>query len=162
MTSTQADPIYTISSNAVFETFDDEVLVINMVSGSYFAMDEIALGVWTLLQERNSLSQIIGTTEQRYEGDPTAIAEAIKSLVGELEQEGLIVRAEEGTAVPPSVASASSGDAATRPKFQKPVISKFTDMQELLLLDPIHEVDEQGWPHAKAAPVAETPSDPAS
>jgi hypothetical protein len=28
-------------------------------------------------------------------------------------------------------------------------LQKFTDMQELLLLDPIHEVDERGWPHRK-------------
>jgi hypothetical protein len=26
------------------------------------------------------------------------------------------------------------------------MLQKFTDMQDLLLLDPIHEVDESGWP----------------
>jgi hypothetical protein len=26
------------------------------------------------------------------------------------------------------------------------VLQKYTDMADLLLLDPIHEVDEQGWP----------------
>ncbi|MBN2286366.1 MAG: hypothetical protein JXI43_07950, partial [Tissierellales bacterium] len=31
--------------------------------------------------------------------------------------------------------------------FKKPVIDKFEDMQEMLLLDPIHEVNDQGWPH---------------
>ena len=36
---------YTTSPNAVFETFDDEVIVINMVSGSYFALDSNARGV---------------------------------------------------------------------------------------------------------------------
>ena len=35
-------------------------------------------------------------------------------------------------------------------QFEFPIIEKFTDMQELLLLDPIHEVDEKGWPHQAA------------
>ena len=30
--------------------------------------------------------------------------------------------------------------------FEAPVLSKYTDMQELLLLDPIHDVDDMGWP----------------
>jgi hypothetical protein len=29
------------------------------------------------------------------------------------------------------------------------VLERYTDMQELLLLDPIHDVDESGWPHRK-------------
>jgi len=33
--------------------------------------------------------------------------------------------------------------------FEKPKLQKFTDMQDLLLLDPIHEVDEAGWPHTR-------------
>jgi hypothetical protein len=38
--------------------------------------------------------------------------------------------------------------------FVAPVLHKHTDMQDLLLLDPIHEVDETGWPSVKkdAAP----------
>jgi hypothetical protein len=32
-----------------------------------------------------------------------------------------------------------------------PVLNKYTDMQDLLLLDPIHEVDERGWPNSVEA-----------
>ena len=36
--------------------------------------------------------------------------------------------------------------------FQSPEIQKFTDMEDLLLIDPIHEVDEEaGWPNIKDA-----------
>ncbi|MBX3014591.1 MAG: hypothetical protein KF832_23935 [Caldilineaceae bacterium] len=35
--------------------------------------------------------------------------------------------------------------------FETPVLNEFTDMQERLLLDPIHEVDHAGWPHRKVA-----------
>ena len=37
----------------------------------------------------------------------------------------------------------------------EPVLEKYTDMQELLLLDPIHDVEEAGWPKAKPGAAAE-------
>jgi hypothetical protein len=30
--------------------------------------------------------------------------------------------------------------------FTDPVIEIYTDLQDLLLLDPIHDVDDRGWP----------------
>jgi hypothetical protein len=33
--------------------------------------------------------------------------------------------------------------------FVPPSLAKFQDMQDLLLLDPIHETDEPGWPARK-------------
>ena len=36
--------------------------------------------------------------------------------------------------------------------FNAPVLNKYTDMQDLLLLDPIHEVDATGWPSIKPIP----------
>jgi hypothetical protein len=34
-------------------------------------------------------------------------------------------------------------------KFEAPVLQKYTDMQDLLLLDPIHDTDETGWPNIR-------------
>ena len=36
---------------------------------------------------------------------------------------------------------------STRVAFEAPVLEKYTDMQTLLLVDPVHEVDDRGWPH---------------
>ncbi len=33
--------------------------------------------------------------------------------------------------------------------YAPPALETYTDMQELLLLDPIHDVDETGWPAAR-------------
>ena len=30
--------------------------------------------------------------------------------------------------------------------FEAPSLEKYTDMQDLVLLDPVHEVDQTGWP----------------
>ena len=40
--------------------------------------------------------------------------------------------------------------------FVAPQLHKYTDMQELLLLDPIHDVDQEGWP-ATTESNADTP-----
>jgi hypothetical protein len=32
--------------------------------------------------------------------------------------------------------------------FQAPALEKHSDMQDLILLDPVHEVGPRGWPHA--------------
>lgn len=33
--------------------------------------------------------------------------------------------------------------------FESILFEKYDDMKELILLDPIHEVDARGWPHQK-------------
>jgi hypothetical protein len=45
-------------------------------------------------------------------------------------------------------ALAQAGGAANG-VFTRPVLTKFTDMQDLLLLDPIHDVNSSGWPAKK-------------
>jgi len=54
------------------------------------------------------------------------------------------VRAEEN-------GSSAPVEAAPRAKepFERPVLEKFTDVQELLALDPVHDVDGSGWPRPK-------------
>jgi hypothetical protein len=39
-----------------------------------------------------------------------------------------------------------------RVPFTPPVLGVYTDMQEFMLVDPVHQVDEAaGWPHVKPA-----------
>ena len=43
-----------------------------------------------------------------------------------------------------------SQDGGERVPFVAPSFTTFTDMQDIILLDPVHEVDTRGWPHASA------------
>lgn len=176
MIPTEAHPKYRTSPDAVFETFDDEIIIINMVTGSYYSLDATALGIWNLLQGQQSLSHVVRATQNAYQDDAETIESTVTKLVEELEGEGLLVRinatdapvAAAPTASAPAASTSDDGNAPhngttpdSRPPFQAPKLTKFTDMQELLLLDPIHEVDEMGWPHARpeggAAPQASAP-----
>ena len=74
--------------------------------------------------------------------DRDLIADPAGALVDELVREGILVSADEPG---PAVLAPQNGTAARR--YEAPALAKFTDMQELLLLDPVHEVDEAGWPN---------------
>jgi hypothetical protein len=66
-----------------------------------------------------------------------------------LSTEGLVVPLEEDAASPDS----TNRQPLPEPSgFEPPVLEKFTDMQDLILLDPVHEVDERGWPHVPRNP----------
>jgi hypothetical protein len=67
-------------------------------------------------------------------------------LVSELVEEGLIAEIPAGLDVTLSPNGAASGGLSAGLAYVPPVMNKHSDMQELLLLDPIHEVDEAGWP----------------
>lgn len=148
MPDLQFSPTYRVSPNAVHENFDDEVVIINMMSGCYFSLNETALQVWALLERGNSLESVIAALQQKFRDSDDAIKTTVKTLVGELEREDLIVPLAQAPLKQSETEAVSDAAPAV---FVAPTISKFTDMQELLLLDPIHEVDELGWPHAKAA-----------
>ena len=69
-------------------------------------------------------------------------------FLDELAQETLIVPGPTGESnTAPSRPETTEKDTEVRP-FQPPVLQKFRDMQDLLLMDPIHDVDEAGWPVA--------------
>jgi hypothetical protein len=134
----------------VHETFDDEVVIIDFDSGSYYSLNESGTAVWSLLQGGATVSGIVAEMGRRYEGEQAQIEEAVRQLVDELRQENLIVS--DGAGEPEvSGESVDPGQEAHGPMLETPTLQKYTDMQELLLLDPIHDVDETGWPNLPEA-----------
>jgi hypothetical protein len=82
---------------------------------------------------------------------------AITALVTELLGEKLIIPRgapddSDGPSLEPASAKSDCSEPAQPVKFEKCELIKYTDMQELLLLDPIHEVDETGWPEKESKP----------
>ena len=60
--------------------------------------------------------------------------------------------ANRGVGAPPASPLRSTdngGKNIKKMRFEAPALQVYTDMEDLLLLDPIHEVDEMGWPSAK-------------
>ena len=132
--------------NIMHETIDDEVVIVNLDNGSYYSFDGAGGRIWQIMcDERLSLEILISKVKAGYAGDADQIAAAVRDFVQRLQNEELI-RVETGSAEKGEVEAAST-EAVT--DFVAPVLHKYTDMEALLLADPIHEVQEQGWPDLK-------------
>jgi hypothetical protein len=141
------DSTYTINERDVIaESLQGETLIINLISGIYYSTDGIGDEIWRFLRDGSSVSQVVETLSARYVGDPAVIRDDVIAFVAQLCTEDLI---REGDA-PATTATGPITGSDGAPAFVKPVLQRYTDYQELLLLDPVHEVDDaSGWPVAR-------------
>lgn len=136
------------SPTVVFEIFDEEIVIIHLKRGTYYSLDQSGAEIWQLLQQGATSPEIVARMAAAYALNPKEIEPPVGKFLTELIQEQLIA---------PNGVSAQShlngGDKAMggslsngQRHFIPPSLNKYTDMQDLLLLDPIHEVDAGGWP----------------
>jgi Coenzyme PQQ synthesis protein D (PqqD) len=135
----------------IFETIEGETVIVDLGTGSYFSLVGAGSIVWTELTAGRSLDEILTRLNFEFDAVPREIEKAVSDLLQELVCEGLIIAVQTAAADPRSVES-PPGHLDERPSskrtFEPPRLQKFSDMQELLLLDPVHDVDSTGWPHA--------------
>ena len=136
------------SPNVIHETIEGEVILIDLKTGTYYSLRDTGAAVWQAIQSGAGEEGIATELRSRYDASEEEIRDAVRRLLDELEHEGL-VRADEGEAASAETPPASDNGGVRLP-FAAPVLEKHTDMQDLILLDPVHEVDARGWPHAAA------------
>lgn len=134
------------SPKVVHETIDGEVVIIHLDTGCYYSLDGVGALIWNRLDGGATMGEAGVWLGQQYPDSQSEAASTIARLVTELQTEDLIVPL---NGQPPATASQPQIGAALPAAFLSPVLHKHTDMQDLLLLDPIHEVDETGWPSVK-------------
>jgi hypothetical protein len=123
------------------EAFDGEIMILNLASGNYYSLEGVGAEVWRAIRGGRPPVEILESLTSAYRGGPGAIGGALEAFLSELEAEGLIQRT--GTGSPAGAGAEGRGQA----DFVSPELQKYTDMQALLLIDPIHATDERGWPH---------------
>jgi hypothetical protein len=132
------------SPPVVAETLDGEATIVDLESGTYYALNESGTFVWDELSsgtDGDSISEAVAT---RYGIDAAEAGSAVDAIVEELLERQLIAPLQNGAAES-SNGSTASAQSNGRP-YSPPKLSAYTDMQELLLLYPVHEVDDAGWP----------------
>lgn len=142
------------ANNVVFDVIDGEVLAIRSDSGAYYSMRGAAATAWCALLSGHPVEHLAGPVAEHHGADPATVVPELHRFAADLLQEALLTQreAEEG----------DDGDlqlpeeTRLRP-WEAPVFEVYTDMQDLLLFDPIHEVDNSGWPRV-AAPTSPSPS----
>jgi hypothetical protein len=136
---------YTVrGAHVIHEAIEGEVVIINLETGNYYSLRGSGARVWEGIVAGAATEAIARDLVAAFDGleAPPDLA----AFLGELEREGLV------GAVSGEGAGELPGAAGPRQAFAPPALERFTDMQDLILLDPVHEVDEaQGWPHAKPA-----------
>lgn len=127
------------------EYFDNEIIIVNLEKGNYYSLRHTAFDLWNLLIAGHTAASASESIAARYTLGSGDVLSVVEPFVNQLVEENLLTELSE-------VADTLSDSAVfIHPTFELPVLEVFTDMQELLLLDPIHEVkpQEQGWPFKK-------------
>jgi hypothetical protein len=138
---------YKVNEPAViYQAFPDEVVLINLQTGIYYSVAKAGAAVLTLIAGGMPVADIVSEVGNRYDADLEVVHKSVAEFLEELQREDLIVIGEG--------ASATEREAIPAQKlpFEPPHLLKFTDVEELLLLDPIHDVDDTGWPSNPPAP----------
>jgi hypothetical protein len=135
----------------VHESFEDETLMVNLETGSYYSISASGVAIVRALEDGATVGEIVDALCLRYTGSRRQTENAVHELITNMEQERLIVAATTQRVESNWRLHAAASDATgQKSPFEPPVLNKLTDLEELLALDPIHEVDATGWPRPKS------------
>jgi hypothetical protein len=147
VTASTAQTRFRSHPRVVHETIDGEVILIQIETGYYYSLGGSGARMWRLLEQGRSIDEVAGALEHAY-GGSAEIRPAVERLTEELRAETLLEPATSEPDVSLDDGTATSGVAGP---FVPPLLERYEDMQDFLLVDPIHEVDDSGWPNKKTA-----------
>lgn len=130
------------------EIFDNEVVIVNLLSGIYYSLTGSATEVWVRLTQGYSQEEMVKDLQKIYEvgTSSNAIGSDVDGFIQTLLEHSLIAEDPEAEQMAVPVTSSAPG------KYAQPTIDVFQDMQDILLLDPVHDVNDLGWPTKISAP----------
>lgn len=120
------------------EKFDDEFVLINFGRGTYFSLRHIAVDVWEQFETGASPEEVSRRVQERFGVSGDEVSQEIDRCIRALVDEELLCEADAAGPVPETWASES---------WAAPLVEVYSDLKDLIVLDPIHEVDDTiGWP----------------
>lgn len=128
----------------LFETIQEEVIIVNLANGNYYSLQAVASELWQKLTDGISLQHLVQLLSDSY-GIPKEQAEKdLDGFIEKLSDEKIVeIRLNSEHPTPSAASWTPKGE------YAAPEIEIYTDIQDLLTLDPIHEVDEMGWPNPR-------------
>ncbi|MDT9600475.1 PqqD family protein [Sphingosinicella rhizophila] len=120
------------------EVIDGEAIIMHLGSGHYFSTDGSGALLWAGIEQKQDMAALADALVAAYAIGRDEAEAAAGAFVTDLKANDLIREAAGagGEFSPPAIGGA----------YAPPRLQRYTDMQDLLLLDPIHDVDEVGWP----------------
>lgn len=133
-------------SDLVAETLSDETLVIDTASGVFFSLRGVASALWAMLEGSAREAELRDAVTSRFPDTATVDIDVV-AFIAALQADDLVVDVE--SAVARSGAASAAGQWPDA--YEPPTVKKYDDMADLLLVDPIHDVDAQvGWPEKRS------------
>lgn len=144
------------SPSVVSEVIEGEAVIMNLTTGQYFSCLGVGGEIWTLIEGGATRAQILGQIEAHYTVDAPVLSASFDAFMASLQEHDLVRTEPTGAGDGNSAGTNPSGgqmpgSLPESPKgpFHEPILNVYSDMEDLLLLDPIHDVDETGWPQPK-------------
>lgn len=128
----------------VYEVLNTEVIAIDFNTGTYYALLHAAKQVWQLIEQQIPLNQMAQIISDHYKHEFSEVLADVRQFIEQLLENGLIELADETSNSPGSINAMQLDSQGW--KYDPPKLLTYMDVQDLLLLDPIHEVAEVGWP----------------
>jgi hypothetical protein len=142
-----AQDVYRVNSpRVIFENIDGELILVHMEKGAYYTTDEVGALLWDLIESGATAGEMAAVLRAEYEADPADIDAGMTAFFARLIEEDLVSLVEPTA---DRTAPRRAPVAARRP-FRPPTLESYRDMQDMLALDPIHDVEAAGWPVPKA------------
>lgn len=110
---------------------DGEAILINLGTGAYYSIGSTGGFIWSLIEKRLPLQDIVRAVTEHYDVVPTEAEADVLRIIEELRTEGLVAVSTSNAGV--GIAPPAPG---TRLPYEKPAIEKYTDMAEMFALDP--------------------------
>jgi hypothetical protein len=130
------------TTNISHERLNGEVIIINLASGAYYSGVGTAADLWTLLSSGASLAEATSMLAIEYACDERTVTSDVERCLAFLVGRGIVQRDDivAQRKVELMLPELDRG-VWTAPKFDE-----YTDMWDLIRLDPIHDVGDAGWP----------------
>lgn len=137
---------YRVWQSLAWEDFPGEIVAIDLQRGTYFNLAGGGVDVFRAFIEPASVDEVVAELAPRYDATPEALAEAVRGLVKDLVDRGLVVATSD-------VASSERASASEQPGPRLPltgfVLNAHEDLQDLIVVDPVHDTADEGWPNRK-------------
>lgn len=137
-----------VSPMVTHEQLDGDVIAIHLETGMYYTFDGVAADCWQGVAVGVPTEVIAAEVSTRFGIAPDVALADVSAFVAALVSERLaadVARDADDTAASSVTFEVRAGARG----YIAPVVQRYDDLEDLLLLDPIHEVDDAGWPVAR-------------
>ena len=114
------------------KVMDGEAILINLGTGIYYSMGTTGGFIWSLIEKRLAIRQIVGRVMEQYDVSEAEATADVLRLSEELCKEGLALTVA-GMQAEDAILPATQG---VRLPYETPTMEKFVDMAEMFALDP--------------------------